>query len=283
MERQKRAEVLLEALPYMQKYSGQTIVVKYGGNAMTNADLKMSVMRDIALLQMIGVNIVLVHGGGPDISATLDKLGKETVFIDGLRYTDSEAVEIVATVLAGKINKSLVADLHSLGAKSLGLSGIDGAMIEAEQKDVKFGYVGNVTKINVEPINLALENGYIPVIATTGIDHAGQFYNINADTAAAEIAAAISAEQFILLTDIRGVLRDVNDSNSLMSKIVVADIPNLIDEGIITGGMIPKIKACTHAMRHGLKEAVIIDGRVEHSILLELFADKGFGTLIKQS
>lgn len=282
MKRQKRAEILMEALPYMQKYSGQTIVVKYGGNAMTNDSLKQSVMKDIALLQMVGVKIVLVHGGGPDISQTLSKLGKETKFIDGLRYTDSEAVEIVATVLAGKVNKSLVSDLHELGVKSIGLSGIDGAMIEAEQKDEKFGYVGEIININPEPIFLALENNYIPIIATTGIDHTGQFYNINADTAAAEIAAAVNAEQFMLLTDVRGVLRDVNDSSSLISEIQLEEISGLVDQGIISGGMIPKIEACTKAMSKGLKEAVIIDGRIEHSILLELFADEGFGTLIKQ-
>ncbi|MCH4178173.1 MAG: acetylglutamate kinase [Streptococcaceae bacterium] len=282
MKRQKRAEILMEALPYMQKYSGQTIVVKYGGNAMSNEALKISVMKDIALLQMVGVRIVLVHGGGPDISRTLEKLGKETKFIDGLRYTDKEAVEIVATVLSGKVNKSLVADLHELGVKAIGLSGIDGAMIQAEQLDEKFGYVGEITSINSEPILLALENNYIPVIATTGIDHTGQFYNINADTAAAEIAAAVNAEQFILLTDVRGVLREVDNPESLISEININEIPELITSGIISGGMIPKIESCTNAMAKGLKEAVIIDGRVEHSILLELFADEGFGTLISQ-
>ncbi|WP_249641561.1 MULTISPECIES: acetylglutamate kinase [unclassified Enterococcus] len=282
MRRQKRAEILLEALPYMQKYSGQTIVVKYGGNAMSNEALKISVMKDIALLQMVGVKIVLVHGGGPDISRTLHRLGKETKFIDGLRYTDKEAVEIVATVLSGKVNKSLVADLYELGVKAIGLSGIDGAMIQAEQLDEKFGYVGEITSINPEPILLALENNYIPVIATTGIDHTGQFYNINADIAAADIAAAVNAEQFILLTDVRGVLRDVDNPESLISEINIKEIPNLIDSGIISGGMIPKIDSCINAMNKGLKEAVIIDGRVEHSILLELFADEGFGTLISQ-
>jgi acetylglutamate kinase len=282
LKRQKRAEILMEALPYMQKYSGQTIVVKYGGNAMSNEALKISVMKDIALLQMVGVRIVLVHGGGPDISRTLEKLGKETKFIDGLRYTDKEAVEIVATVLSGKVNKSLVADLHELGVKAIGLSGIDGAMIQAEQLDEKFGYVGEITSINSEPILLALENNYIPVIATTGIDHTGQFYNINADTAAAEIAAAVNAEQFILLTDVRGVLREVDNPESLISEININEIPELITSGIISGGMIPKIESCTNAMAKGLKEAVIIDGRVEHSILLELFADEGFGTLISQ-
>ncbi|MBS7578424.1 acetylglutamate kinase [Enterococcus sp. MMGLQ5-2] len=266
----------------MQKYSGQTIVVKYGGNAMSNEALKISVMKDIALLQMVGVKIVLVHGGGPDISRTLHRLGKETKFIDGLRYTDKEAVEIVATVLSGKVNKSLVADLYELGVKAIGLSGIDGAMIQAEQLDEKFGYVGEITSINPEPILLALENNYIPVIATTGIDHTGQFYNINADIAAADIAAAVNAEQFILLTDVRGVLRDVDNPESLISEINIKEIPNLIDSGIISGGMIPKIDSCINAMNKGLKEAVIIDGRVEHSILLELFADEGFGTLISQ-
>lgn len=282
MRRQKRAEILMEALPYMQKYSGQTIVVKYGGNAMSDEGLKISVMKDIALLQMVGVKIVLVHGGGPDISRTLHKLGKETKFIDGLRYTDKDTVEIVATVLSGKVNKSLVADLFELGVKAIGLSGIDGAMIQAEQLDEKFGYVGEITSINSEPILLALENNYIPVIATTGIDHTGQFYNINADIAAAEIAAAVNAEQFILLTDVRGVLRDVDNPESLITEINIKEIPDLINSGIISGGMIPKIDSCVNAMNKGLKEAVIIDGRVEHSILLELFADEGFGTLISQ-
>lgn len=279
----EKAKILVEALPYIQQFSGKTIVIKYGGNAMLNEKLKNSVMRDIVLLSIVGMRVVLVHGGGPEISSMLEKLGKESVFVDGLRYTDKETAEIVAMVLSGKVNKSLVSLIHSNKGKAIGLCGVDGGMIKARKKDeVDLGYVGNITHIDTEPVTVSLDEGYIPVVATIGVDESGQVYNINADTAAAEIAAALNAEKLITMTDVRGVLRDKDDEETLISKINPKNIPSLIEEGIISGGMIPKIESCVHAMDNGLKEAVIIDGRIEHSILLELFSDSGVGTLFTE-
>lgn len=282
MEKLKeRAGILLEALPYIQKYSGKTIVVKYGGSAMTNESLKRAVMKDIVLLTLIGMRVILVHGGGPEISATLSRLGKETTFVDGLRYTDSETAEVVAMVLAGKVNKSLVSHIHKHKGKAIGLCGIDGGMLRVRKKDdVDLGFVGEIVAVNPTPVILALDSGFIPIIATVGVDDEGQVYNINADTAAAEIAAAVKAEKLISMTDVRGLLQDKDDEGSLIPDIALRMLPELIGAGVISGGMIPKIDSCREAIRKGLQEAVIIDGRIEHSILLELFSDSGIGTLI---
>jgi acetylglutamate kinase len=276
----KKAEILLEALPYIQKYEGSTIVVKYGGAAMTDETLKDSVMTDIVLLSLVGMRIVLVHGGGPEISSTLKKLGKETVFVDGLRYTDEETADVVAMVLAGKVNKSLVSLIHKAHGRAIGLCGVDGGMLRVVKMPGKdLGYVGKIVEVDTASISLALDNGFIPIVATVGIDDAGQVYNINADTAAAEIAAALRAEKLVALTDVRGVLKDKDDESTLIEKIQLRELPELIGSGIISGGMIPKIESCREGIRKGLKEAVIIDGRIEHSILLELFSDRGIGTL----
>ena len=281
--RTENARILVEALPYIQKFDGKTIVIKYGGNAMLNENLKNSVMRDIVLLSIVGMRVVLVHGGGPEINSMLKKLGKKTTFVDGLRYTDKETAEIVAMVLSGKVNKSLVSMIHSNKGKAIGLSGVDGGMIKARKKNkVDLGYVGNIVCIDPEPINVSLDKGFIPIIAGIGVDDGGQVYNINADNAAADIAAALNAEKLIILTDVRGVLKDKDDDETLISKININDIPHLVADGIISGGMIPKIESCVNGMNHGLKEAVIIDGRIEHSILLELFSDSGIGTLVQQ-
>ena len=239
-----RAQVLIEALPYIQDYNGKIIVVKYGGNAMINEQLKMSVMRDIVLLNLIGVKVVLVHGGGPEISEMLKKVGKESVFVDGLRYTDEETAEIVRMVLAGKINKSLVNLLESIGGKALGLCGIDGHMMKCCKADEKLGYVGKITEMNTKVITDALDAGYIPVVSTVGYDDEGHIYNVNADTASAVIAGALGATSLILMTDTKGVLRNKDDESSLIEKIYVSDIPSLVKQGIISGGMIPKIDCC---------------------------------------
>ncbi len=277
-----KAQVLTAALPYIQKYYGKTVVVKYGGNAMINPELKQAVMSDIILLSLVGIKVVLIHGGGPEISSMLDKLGIESKFVNGLRYTDKETAEIVQMVLSGKTNKDLVSLIEVSGGKAVGLCGIDGAMIKAERLDDgnDYGYVGEVVSVDPKPIIKVLEEGYIPVIATVGIDGGGQVYNINADTAAAEIAAALHAENIITLTDIPGLLRDVNDTSTLISHINVSDVEKLIDSGIISGGMIPKMKSCEKAVRSGVKKAVMIDGRVPHSILIEMFSDEGIGTLM---
>lgn len=277
-----KAQVLTAALPYIQKYYGKTVVVKYGGNAMVNPELKQAVMSDIILLSLIGIKIVLIHGGGPEISGMLGKLGIESKFVNGLRYTDKETAEIVQMVLSGKTNKDLVSLIEVSGGKAIGLCGIDGAMIKAEKLDDGFdyGYVGEITSVDPNPIIKVLEEDYIPVIATVGIDENGQVYNINADTAAAEIAAALNAENIITLTDIPGLLRDVNDPSTLISQIHVDEVEGLIDSGIISGGMIPKMKSCENAIRSGVKKAVMIDGRVPHSILIEMFSDEGIGTLM---
>jgi acetylglutamate kinase len=280
-EARKQAGILLEALPYIQKYEGKTIVVKYGGAAMTDTMLKAAVMRDIVLMSLIGMKIVLVHGGGPEISSTLKQLGKETEFVDGLRYTDAETADVACMVLAGKVNKSLVSLIHKARGRAIGLCGADGGMLRVEKMPgTDLGYVGKIVSVDVASIRLALDNGFIPIIATIGVDDDGQVYNINADTAAAEIAAALRAEKLIALTDVRGVLRDPSDEDSLIEDIALRELPELIAAGVISGGMIPKIDSCREGIRKGLKEAVIIDGRVEHSILLELFLDSGIGTLL---
>ncbi|MBQ7861287.1 MAG: acetylglutamate kinase [Clostridia bacterium] len=277
-----KAQVLTAALPYIQKYYGKTVVVKYGGNAMINPELKQAVMSDIILLTLVGIKIVLIHGGGPEISSMLKKLGIESKFVNGLRYTDKETAEVVQMVLAGKTNKDLVSLVERCGGKAVGLCGIDGAMIKAKpmEDDFDYGFVGDITDIDPRPIEKVLQEGYIPVIATVGIDDDGQVYNINADTAAAEIAAALNAENIITLSDIPGLLRDVNDSTTLISEIHVDEVTSLIESGIISGGMIPKMKSCEKAVRSGVKKAVMIDGRIPHSILIEMFSDEGIGTLM---
>ncbi|HIZ09088.1 MAG TPA: acetylglutamate kinase [Candidatus Borkfalkia avicola] len=278
-DRKIRAQVLIEALPYIQDYNGKVVVVKYGGNAMINEELKMSVMRDIVLLNLIGVKVVLVHGGGPEISEMLKKIGKQSVFVDGLRYTDEETAEVVRMVLAGKINKSLVNRLEMIGGKALGLCGIDGHMMKCEKESEKLGYVGRIVQMDTRVITDALDKGYIPVVSTVGYDDEGHIYNVNADTASAVIAGALKATSLILMTDTAGVLRDKDDEASLIEKIYVSDIPSLIKQGIISGGMIPKIECCREAIRRGVKKVFIIDGRVEHSILVETLSDRGIGTM----
>lgn len=278
-DKQFRASVLIEALPYIQDYNGKVVVIKYGGNAMINQDLKMSVMRDIVLLRLIGVKVVLVHGGGPEISEMLKKIGKQSVFIDGLRYTDEETAEVVRMVLAGKINKSLVNILESIGGKALGLCGIDGHMMKCCKENEKLGYVGKIVEMDTKVITDTLNAGYIPVVSTVGYDDEGHIYNVNADTASAVIAGALGATSLILMTDIAGVLRDKNDENSLIEKIYVSEIPSLVKQGIISGGMIPKIDCCREAIRRGVKKVFIIDGRIAHSILVETLSDRGIGTM----
>ena len=278
-DKQFRASVLIEALPYIQDYNGKVVVIKYGGNAMINQDLKMSVMRDIVLLRLIGVKVVLVHGGGPEISEMLKKIGKQSVFIDGLRYTDEETAEVVRMVLAGKINKSLVNILESIGGKALGLCGIDGHMMKCCKENEKLGYVGKIVEMDTKVITDTLNAGYIPVVSTVGYDDDGHIYNVNADTASAVIAGALGATSLILMTDIAGVLRDKNDENSLIEKIYVSEIPSLVKQGIISGGMIPKIDCCREAIRRGVKKVFIIDGRIAHSILVETLSDRGIGTM----
>ena len=273
-----RARILVHALPYIQKYTGKVLVVKYGGNAMTNEKLKNSVMRDVILLSLTGVKVVLVHGGGPEITDMLARVGKETQFVDGLRVTDKETVEIAQMVLSGKINKSLVNLIHNMGGKALGLSGVDGHMIEAAVKDERLGYVGKITNVNVQPILDVLENGYIPVISTIGCDNDGNIYNINADTAAAKIAGELHAEALISMTDISGILRDKDDPSTLIPWITVEEAPKLIEQGIISGGMLPKVECCVNAINWGVRRVFIIDGRVSHSILIEMLTNEGIGT-----
>lgn len=277
-----RGQVLVEALPYIQTYSNKIVVIKYGGNAMINEELKNSVMGDIALLSLIGVKVVLVHGGGPEINDMLGKIGKKSEWIDGLRVTDKETIDVVQMVLAGKVNKGLVALLGRLGCKAVGLCGADGQLIKATAKNEKLGYVGEITDINPEPILDLLEKGYIPVISTTACDDDGNIYNINADTAAAKIAGTLKAESFISMTDIAGILRDKDDPSTLIPKIYVSDIAQLVNEGIISGGMIPKIDCCREAIRRGVKKVFILDGRVPHSLLIETLTDEGLGTMFVQ-
>ncbi|MBE7027688.1 MAG: acetylglutamate kinase [Ruminococcaceae bacterium] len=275
----ERAEVLIKALPYIQKYNNKIIVVKYGGNAMIDDELKSAVMRDIVMLTLIGIKVVLVHGGGPEISEMMKKVGKQTEFIDGLRVTDKETVEIAQMVLAGKINKNLVNLIEMVGGKAIGLCGTDGHMIKAVPMRKELGFVGEITEVNTEIITDTIEKGYIPVIATVGCDDEGNTYNINADTAAARIAGALGAESLISMTDIKGLLRDKDDENSLISKVNVSEAPQLVKEGIISGGMIPKVECCTEAIRRGVNKVFIIDGRVPHSILIEVLTDEGIGTM----
>ncbi|MDD3428378.1 MAG: acetylglutamate kinase [Oscillospiraceae bacterium] len=276
-----RAAVLAQALPYIQKYSGKIVVIKYGGNAMIDDDLKQAVMSDLVLLQLVGIHVVLVHGGGPEISAMLKKIGKESKFINGLRYTDKETADIVQMVLGGKVNKDLVALVERHHGKALGLCGIDGGLLKAKklESEVDLGYVGDITQVNAKPVLDALAGGYIPVIATVASDAAGNVYNINADTAAARIAAELHAENLILMTDIRGLLADKDREETLIPHVCVSDVPALKREGTISGGMIPKIDCCVETVRRGVKKAVIIDGRVPHSILIEILTDEGIGTM----
>ncbi len=291
-----RAAVLVHALPYIQEYTGKIVVIKYGGNAMINEELKDSVMRDIVLLSLIGVKVVLVHGGGPEITDMLKRIGKESRFVDGLRVTDKETADIVQMVLAGKINKNLVALIENKGGKAIGLSGMDGHMIEAKAKDVRLGYVGEITRVNVAPILDVIDKGYIPVVSTVGCDGEGNVYNINADTAAAKIAgelkaeslismtdiAGMGAESLISMTDIAGILKDKNDPATLIPVIRTSDAPALIADGTIGGGMIPKVECCIHAIHWGVNRVFILDGRIPHAILIEMLTNEGIGTMFTE-
>ena len=276
----QRAEVLTEALPNIRKYNGKIVVVKYGGNAMVNEELKRQVMEDIVLLHLIGVKVVLVHGGGPEISEVMEKMGKSAEFVDGLRVTDRETMDIVQMVLAGKINKTLVNLIEMNGGKAIGLSGMDGRLIEAKVKDDRLGYVGEITKIHIKPVEDLLEKGYIPVISTLGCDKKGNTYNINGDTAAAFLAGALGAERLIMMTDIAGVLRDKDDPSTLIPEITIEGAKKLYEEGVISGGMIPKVDCCIEAIEKGVSKVIIMDGRVPHSILMELLTNEGAGTMV---
>ena len=274
----ERAEVLTAALPYIRKYTGQTVVVKYGGNAMINEQLKQQVMEDIVLLWLIGVRVVLVHGGGPEISDLMDRLGKKPEFVDGLRVTDRETMDIVQMVLAGKVNKTLVNLLEMKGGKAVGLSGMDGRLLQCSAKDERLGFVGDIQKVHINPVTDLLGNGYIPVVSTVGCDKSGNAYNINGDTAAAYIAGALGAKTLIMMTDIAGILKDKNDPSTLIPEISLDELSSLRENGIISGGMIPKVECCATAISRGVKNVVIMDGRVPHSILMELLTDEGAGT-----
>ena len=275
----QRARILVHALPYIQDYTGKVVVIKYGGNAMINEDLKDSVMRDIILLSLIGVKVVLVHGGGPEITDMLNKIGKQSEFVGGLRVTDKETVDVVQMVLAGKVNKSLVHLIQTKGGNAIGLSGMDGGMIQARVKDERLGYVGEITGINAKPILDVIEKGYIPVISTVGCDSEGNVYNINADTAAAKIAGELGAESLISMTDISGILRDKDDPSTLIPVIKVSEAPQLVNDGIIGGGMIPKVECCINAIKWGVNRVFIIDGRIPHAILIEMLTSEGIGTM----
>ena len=274
-----RAEILTQAVPYIKEYTGKYVVAKYGGNAMTDPQLKKSVMQDILLLQLVGVKVILVHGGGPEISAMLKKLSIESHFENGLRVTDDDTMEVVQMVLAGKVNKSLAADLSALGGKAVGLCGIDGGLIKVHQKNEKLGHVGEIDEINTKILHDLLDGGFIPVISSIGIDDDGNPYNINADTAAAKIAAALHAESMVVMSNINGVLRDKDDENSLISQMSLADAEELKKSGIIAGGMIPKVDCCTNAVKEGVKKVFIINGEIPHAILIELLTDEGLGTM----
>lgn len=279
-----RANTLIQALPYIQEYREKVIVVKYGGNAMQSMSLEEAVIKDIILMNCVGIKVVLVHGGGPDIDNMLKKVGKKSEFINGLRYTDEETMEIVQMVLAGKVNKELVALINKNGGKALGLCGIDGAMIKANKKisNMDYGYVGEIEEINTEVISSALEKNYISVISTIAYGEDGKAYNINADIAAAKIAGALKAEKLIILTDVQGILRDIEDEDTLISNIHLKELDTIIENKIIKGGMIPKIECCKSAIINGVKKAHIIDGRIPHTILLELFSRNGVGTMIEK-
>ena len=274
-----RAEILTQAVPYIKEYTGKYVVAKYGGNAMTDPQLKKSVMQDILLLQLVGVKVILVHGGGPEISAMLKKLSIESHFEDGLRVTDDDTMEVVQMVLAGKVNKSLAADLSALGGRAVGLCGIDGGLIKVHQKNEKLGHVGEIDEINTKILDDLLDGGFIPVISSIGIDDDGNPYNINADTAAAKIAAALHAESMVVMSNINGVLRDKDNENSLISQMSLADAEELKKSGIIAGGMIPKVDCCTNAVKEGVKKVFIINGEIPHAILIELLTDEGLGTM----
>lgn len=275
----QRARILVHALPYIQEYTGKVVVIKYGGNAMINEDLKDSVMRDIILLSLIGVKVVLVHGGGPEITDMLNKIGKQSEFVGGLRVTDKETVDVVQMVLAGKVNKSLVHLIETKGGSAIGLSGMDGGMIQAKVKNPRLGYVGEITSINAKPILDVIEKGYIPVISTVGCDAEGNVYNINADTAAARIAGELGAESLISMTDISGILRDKDDPSTLIPVIKVSEADQLKQDGIISGGMIPKVECCINAIKWGVNRVFIIDGRIPHAILIEMLTSEGIGTM----
>ncbi len=274
----ERAEVLTAALPYIRQYTGKVVVVKYGGNAMINEQLKQQVMEDIVLLWLIGVHIVLVHGGGPEINDLMDRLGKKPEFVNGLRVTDRETMDIVQMVLAGKINKTLVNLLEMKGGKAVGLSGMDGRLLQCTVKDERLGFVGEIQKVHINPVTDLLQNGYIPVVSTVGCDKSGNAYNINGDTAAAYIAGALGAKTLIMMTDIAGVLRNREDPSTLIPEISLDEIATLKADGIIAGGMIPKVECCATAISRGVQNVVIMDGRVPHSILMELLTDEGAGT-----
>ena len=275
----QRAQVLTQALPYIQQYNGKIVVVKYGGNAMVNDSLKQQVMEDIVLLTLVGVKVVLVHGGGPEISAVMERMGKKSEFVDGLRVTDRETVDIAQMVLAGKVNKSLVNLLEMKGGKAMGISGMDGRLIEAKARNADLGFVGSVTNVNIEPVTDLLEKGYIPVVSTLGCDREGNAYNINGDTAAACIAGALEAESLIMMTDIAGILRDRNDPETLIPRITIHEAVELFNTGVISGGMIPKVDCCIEAITRGVKKVIIMDGRVPHSILMEILTNEGAGTM----
>ena len=277
----QRAEVIVQALPLIQKYNGQIVVVKYGGNAMINEQLKQQVMEDMVLLQLIGVKVVLVHGGGPEITETMQRLGKKSEFVDGLRVTDKETVDIVQMVLARRINKTLVNLLQTKGGRAMGISGMDGRLIQAGMKDERLGYVGASTKVNAQPILDLLEKGYIPVVSTLGCDRQGNVYNVNGDTAAAYIAGALGAKRLIMMTDIAGILRDKDDPSTLISQISVRDARSLYDSGIISGGMIPKVECCIRAIDLGVKKVIIMDGTIPHALLQELLTNEGAGTMVE--
>ena len=276
----QRAEVLTQALPYIQRYNGKIVVVKYGGNAMVNDKRKQQVMEDVVLLWLIGVKVVLVHGGEPEISEVMRRYGKQAEFVNGLRVTDKETVDIVQMVLAGKVNKSLVNLLEMKGGKAMGISGMDGRLIEAKMRNASLGFVGSITNVNIEPVTDLLEKGYIPVISTVGCDRDGNTYNINGDTAAACIAGALGAERLIMMTDIAGILRDRDDPATLIRELTIRDAVKLFEQGVISGGMIPKVDCCIDAIHRGVKKVIIMDGRVPHSILMELLTDEGAGTMV---
>lgn len=278
----QRAKVLVHALPYIQEYFGKIVVIKYGGNAMINDELKDKVMRDIVLLSLIGVKPVLVHGGGPEISEMLQKVGKKSEFVNGLRVTDEETVDIVQMVLAGKVNKGLVNIIESKGGSAIGLSGIDGHMITAKIKNEALGFVGEITGINVKPVLDVIEKGYIPVISTIACDSDGNVYNINADTAAAKIAGELGATSLISMTDISGILEDKDNPDTLIPKIEIGKAPELMEKGIISGGMIPKVECCINAVKWGVERVFIIDGRIPHAILIEMLTDEGIGTMFTE-
>ncbi len=280
---EQQAQTLIEALPYIQKFTGKTIVVKYGGNAMVSDELRRAVMSDVILLNLVGIRVVAVHGGGPEISAMLKMIGHESKFVDGLRYTDVTTMDIVQAVLCGKVNKDLVSQLNRLGGRAVGLCGMDGQLFQAEQMDEKYGLVGRITGVNPEPVKNALEHGYIPIVSTVaqGVD-SDTAYNINADTAAAKLAEALGAEKLILLTDVRGLLRDPKDESTLIHVVRTREVPALVEEGVISGGMIPKMQCCVDAIHGGVERVHILDGRIPHSILIELLSDQGIGTMMKK-